>query len=161
MRLQVQTGHPPMYTSTLHGFQRIVGEEGIVGLWRPGLVASALRELTYSSIRMGLYPVVRDFYASGLDKNTDPGLLRKVLAGLTTGALGSALANPTDVVKIRLQGEAGRVVDGVYVSGLWTGKRPSYNNTWDAFVKIAKNEGLLNGLYRGTLFFNPRFDVCF
>ena len=46
--------------------------------------------------------------------------------GLTTGSIGSALANPTDLVKIRFQREAGRVVDGKYVSGLHSGQAPTY-----------------------------------
>ena len=61
----------------------------------------------------GLYPAIKAFYQG--DRQGDAGLGRKILAGLTTGGLGSALANPTDLVKIRLQGEAGRVVNGIYV----------------------------------------------
>ena len=37
----------------------IAKEEGILGLWLPGLVASMMRELSYSSMRMGLYTPVR------------------------------------------------------------------------------------------------------
>ena len=87
-------------------------EEGLWGIWMPGLAASLIRESTYSSIRIGLYPFVKKLYAG--NKEGDIGFIRKFASGLTTGALGSALANPTDLVKIRLQCEAGKVVDGIY-----------------------------------------------
>ncbi|KAJ3281247.1 hypothetical protein HDU76_008969, partial [Blyttiomyces sp. JEL0837] len=69
-------------------------------------------------------------------------LLFKIAAGVTSGCLGSALANPTDLVKIRLQAEAGRVgPDGIYQSGLHKGLQPTYKNTFHAFYKIIKLEG--------------------
>ena len=43
-----------------------------------------------------LYVKVRDFYC-GKDFKGDPPLYKKVLAGLTTGAFGILIANPTDV----------------------------------------------------------------
>lgn len=70
--------------------------------------------------------------------------------GLLTGAIGSAIANPTDLIKIRMQVEAGRVVDGVYVSGLHKGMKPTYRNVLDAFSKIWRAEGL-RGLYQGVI----------
>ena len=137
----VSLHRPKMYTSLTQAWRRIYFEEGLRGLLLPGLAASMLREGTYSSIRVGrtvsgaamppsladcspawrvcptplsgLYPAIKAFYQG--DRQGDAGLGRKILAGLTTGGLGSALANPTDLVKIRLQGEAGRVVNGVYV----------------------------------------------
>jgi solute carrier family 25 uncoupling protein 8/9 len=43
---------------------------------------------------------VRNLYC-GKDFKGDPSLLIKVAAGLTTGAVGILIANPTDVIKIR------------------------------------------------------------
>ncbi len=40
---------------------------------------------------------VRDFYC-GKDFKGDPPLLKKIAAGLTTGAFAIAIANPTDVI---------------------------------------------------------------
>ena len=74
--------------------------------WRPGAVCSG-------GVASGLYPAIKAFYQG--DRQGDAGLARKILAGLTTGGLGSAMANPTDLIKIRMQGEAGRIVNGVYV----------------------------------------------
>ena len=35
---------------------RIASEEGLVGLWSPGLVATWLRAFTQTGLRLGLYP---------------------------------------------------------------------------------------------------------
>jgi hypothetical protein len=57
----------------------------------------------------------------------------KIAAALTTGVFGALLANPIDVVKIRLM------------------KDPTaYINTFSALQTIAKNEGF-DGLYKGLL----------
>lgn len=54
-----------------------------------------------ASIRIGMYEPVRNFYTPK-ELQMNPPLIYKVLAGLTTGAMGIMVANPTDVVKIRL-----------------------------------------------------------
>lgn len=69
------------------------------------------------------------------------GILTRLMAGCTTGAMAVAFAQPTDVVKVRFQAE-GRMADG--------GRR--YNGTMDAYRSIARNEGM-RGLWKGRLFF--------
>jgi len=64
---------------------------------------------------------------------------KKILAGLTTGTIGISVANPTDLVKIRLQAE-GKLAPGV---------PRRYNGTADAFIKIFKSEGV-TGFWKGV-----------
>ena len=52
--------------------------------------------MVFASIRIGLYEPVRNLYC-GKDFVGFPPLYKKILAGLTTGALGILVANPTDV----------------------------------------------------------------
>ena len=66
-----------------------------------------------------------------------------------TGAVAAGLASPVDLVRIRLQGESGRIVGGVYASGLRAGSCPTHNGTLVAFADIARSEGLL-ALWRGV-----------
>jgi hypothetical protein len=84
-------------------------------------------------------------------KGSEP-LLFKIISGVTAGSIGSAIANPTDLVKIRLQAESGKIdpLMGIYTTGLFKGKKPTYSSTFNAFYKTFVNEGLINGLYRGT-----------
>lgn len=56
------------------------------------------------------------------------------------GALGSWIATPTDLIRVRLQAEA----------KLEHGQQPRYRGFLHAFTDIAKAEGL-RGLYRGTI----------
>ena len=86
---------------------------GLPGCARFSHLVSCVAGRTPPGPSLGLYPAIKAFYQG--DRQGDAGLARKVLAGLTTGGIGSALANPIDLVKIRMQGEAGRVVNGVYV----------------------------------------------
>jgi solute carrier family 25 uncoupling protein 8/9 len=50
-----------------------------------------------------MYVPIRDKITGPLAPGQNPTFVQKVLAGLVSGALGICVANPTDVVKVRLQ----------------------------------------------------------
>ena len=81
--------------------------------------ASALREGIYSTIRLGLYEPFKEFFGEK-DRSKTP-LYKKIMSGALSGSIGSAIANPTDLVKIRLQAE-GKLEPGmIFLSFLiWT-----------------------------------------
>lgn len=60
----------------------------------------------------------------------------RILAGVTTGVASVSIAQPTEVVKIRMQ-SAG------------VGNRPTYPSVMKAYSEIGKYEGL-RGLWRGN-----------
>jgi hypothetical protein len=125
------------YRGFRHGLATILKEEGIAG-WYKGLEASLLREGSYSALRFGLYDTVKGKFDSALVKEgkVSTALYIKILAGATTGAIGSALANPMDLVKVRMQGDR-------------TGKR--YNNSFIYACKdIYRKDGFIKGFYRGV-----------
>lgn len=106
-------------------------ESGLRGLFLPGLAASILREFVYSGPRVGFYTPVRDFYAQQTGAVGMETQFVKVAAALTTGALSCVLANPIDVVKIRMQ------------------RNPlAYPSTAAAIPAIVRAEGF-NGLAKG------------
>ena len=120
------------YTSTLDAAQQLVRAEGASGLYR-GLSASVLRELSYSGIRLGLYEPCKRLLGA-----TDPAqtsLSLKVLSGAMTGCLGSALANPLDLIKVRMQSA--------------TGAAP-YSSVAAAITTIARDGEGIRALWRGT-----------
>ncbi|CAE7244425.1 PUMP1 [Symbiodinium natans] len=126
---------------------RIFQEEGLLGLWLPGLVATWMRAFTQTGLRLGLYPSIKRLYQSaGLG---DDNLAVKICSGATTGSLGAAIANPVDLIRVRLQGEAGLLRNGVYATGLRAGHPPRHAHTPRAFVDIFQQEGL-GGLWRGV-----------
>ncbi|XP_057820507.2 uncharacterized protein LOC131033325 isoform X3 [Cryptomeria japonica] len=124
------------YRGLVSGFFQIGREEGIRGLWR-GTGAALMREASYSSIRMGAYePFKRAL--GGHDPAHTP-LWIKVTAGSAAGIVGSAVANPTDVVIVRMQASS----PGRGAIGEWR-----YTGPFHALSSILKNEGI-RGLYRG------------
>ncbi len=169
-KLRMQTDGPTLRGSVVYPtfgatVRTIVRQEGLWGLLGPGIGVACARDLAYSGIRVGLYPLVkRAIFGAGTaspveasrnqppspsSSSPDIGVFRKLAAGMVTGGLGSALANPTDLVKIRIQAEAGLVKDGVYVTGLHQGLRPSYTNSLHAFQVVYREMGLI-GFYRGA-----------
>lgn len=140
VRLQIQgegakSGAPVKYKGLPHTFVTIVKEEGPTGLFK-GLTPGLLRQMVFATLRIGLYQPVRDFYHQGPG---DPPLYKKIAAGMTTGTIGISIANPTDVVKVRLQAE-GKLAPGV---------PRRYTGTFNAFSTIYNVEGI-PGLWKGV-----------
>jgi hypothetical protein len=132
---------------------------GIAGLYK-GIAPSVLREISYSGIRMGLYEPFKVLLGA-TDVNTTP-LSVKIAAGAMSGTVGSLIANPCDLIKIRCQAEPGKgigIVEAVQhvlrneggIPGLWQGVVPSVQRaalltatqvpTYDEFKRQALRRG--------------------
>lgn len=85
-----------------HCIKTMLAEEGPASLFK-GLNAGFQRQMVFASLRIGLYEPVKQFYV-GKDHVGIIPMYYRIAAGLTTGAFGILVANPTDVVKIRFQG---------------------------------------------------------
>ena len=97
-------GQPPRYNGLVGTFKTITTEEGPLALWN-GLIPGMKRQLVYAGLRIGLYLPVRDAICGELQPGNNPTLLQKIAAGMITGGIAITAANPTDVVKIRLQAQ--------------------------------------------------------
>uniref|UniRef100_A0A3Q3M4H3 Dicarboxylate carrier UCP2 n=2 Tax=Mastacembelus armatus TaxID=205130 RepID=A0A3Q3M4H3_9TELE len=139
VRLQIQGEKKAVqgirYRGVFGTISTMIRTEGPKSLYN-GLVAGLQRQLCFASIRIGLYDNVKNFYTGGKD---NPGVLVRILAGCTTGAMAVSFAQPTDVVKVRFQAQVN--LDGV---------ARRYNGTMQAYKHIFQNEGL-RGLWKGTL----------
>ncbi|OQU84127.1 mitochondrial uncoupling protein 1 [Sorghum bicolor] len=120
----------PKYRGLLGTAATIAREEGAAALWK-GIVPGLHRQCIYGGLRIGLYEPVKSFYV-GKDHVGDVPLSKKVAAGFTTGAIAISIANPTDLVKVRLQAE-GKLAPGV---------PRRYTGAMDAYSKIARQEGV-------------------
>lgn len=153
VKLQLHNQSTPVYRNlTTTGVMRqIIQEEGLVrGLMMPGLSASLTRSMLYGAYRVGLYSTTRDWLAAGKDAGSSPTLVHRIGSGMFTGGLGAMLTCPLDVVRTRMQADAGLVRNGVYMTGLRKGQPVRYGNLITAFLTIMKQEGLQKGLYRGA-----------
>ncbi|NXL37391.1 UCP3 protein, partial [Glaucidium brasilianum] len=143
VRLQIQgevriprSGGTVEYRGVLGTLSTMVRTEGPRSLYS-GLVAGLQRQMSFASIRIGLYDSVKQLYTPKGAEST--GLGARVLAGCTTGAVAVTCAQPTDVVKVRFQA-TGALPDGTR----------RYSGTVAAYRTIAREEGV-RGLWRGTL----------
>ncbi|XP_067889472.1 dicarboxylate carrier UCP2-like [Heterodontus francisci] len=126
---------PLKYRGVFGTMATMIKTEGPRSLYS-GLVAGLQRQMSFASVRIGLYDSVKQFYTKGSEH---VGVGSRLLAGCTTGAMAVAFAQPTDVVKVRFQAQAN-------VSG----PNRRYNGTIEAYKTIAKEEGI-RGLWKGTL----------
>ncbi|XP_043591519.1 mitochondrial uncoupling protein 2-like [Bombus pyrosoma] len=126
----------PGLLRTVGNIIRVEGARSLYG----GLSAGLQRQMCFASIRLGLYDGVKSRYAGIIDGNNRSGsksISVRIAAGITTGAMAVLLAQPTDVVKVRLQaGSNGRSV--------------RYSSTLQAYRNIAAEEGT-RGLWKGTM----------
>lgn len=134
--LAVRNTQPGLWR-TVGNIIRLEGARSLYG----GLSAGLQRQMCFASIRLGLYDGVKSRYAGIIDGNNRSGsknISVRIAAGITTGALAVLFAQPTDVVKVRLQaGSIGR-----------TSVR--YSSTLQAYKNIATQEGT-RGLWKGTI----------
>uniref|UniRef100_A0A8D0DMC8 Uncoupling protein 2 n=1 Tax=Salvator merianae TaxID=96440 RepID=A0A8D0DMC8_SALMN len=140
VRLQIQgenkpaaAPHTAQYKGVFGTMATMVRNEGPKSLYN-GLVAGLQRQMSFASVRIGLYDSVKQFYTKGSEH---VGIGSRLLAGCTTGAMAVAVAQPTDVVKVRFQAQAR--VEGAR----------RYQGTLDAYKTIAREEGV-GGLWKGT-----------
>ena len=105
VRLQVQgeggtTGQGRGILGTLSS---IVRHEGARGLYS-GLVPGLQRQMAFSAIRIGGYEPVKNKMVEMTGVSGGVGMMGvRIAAGVTTGTLAILVAQPTDVVKIRMQ----------------------------------------------------------
>ncbi|XP_072780622.1 putative mitochondrial transporter UCP3 isoform X4 [Taeniopygia guttata] len=150
VRLQIQgevriprTTSSVEYRGVLGTLSTMVRTEGARSLYS-GLAAGLQRQMSFASIRIGLYDSVKQLYTPKGAENT--GVATRLLAGCTTGAVAVACAQPTDVVKVRFQ-----------ASGALSDSARRYSGTVDAYLTIAREEGV-RGLWRAS---NPRLFSTF
>jgi solute carrier family 25 protein 14/30 len=101
-------------------------------------VPALLRQASYGTLKIGCYHSIKGVITPNPDKET---LLTNVFAGIISGAFASAVANPTDVLKVRMQACTSHA--GLTIPTTQTG------SVITAFANIYRMEGL-RGLYRGV-----------
>ncbi|KAL0909308.1 hypothetical protein M5K25_020161 [Dendrobium thyrsiflorum] len=116
---------------------QILRAEGPSALFS-GISATILRQILYSTTRMGLYDVLKTKMSSKGSAAALP-LHKKITAGLIAGAVGAAVGNPADVAMVRMQAD-GR---------LPIADRRNYRGVADALGQMVRSEGL-GSLWRGS-----------
>uniref|UniRef100_A0A8C6HQM6 Kidney mitochondrial carrier protein 1 n=1 Tax=Mus spicilegus TaxID=10103 RepID=A0A8C6HQM6_MUSSI len=117
------------YRGMLHALMRIGREEGLRALYS-GIAPAMLRQASYGTIKIGTYQSLKRL---AVERPEDETLLVNVVCGILSGVISSAIANPTDVLKIRMQAQNSAVQGGMI----------------DSFISIYQQEGT-RGLWKGV-----------
>ncbi|KZT29837.1 mitochondrial carrier [Neolentinus lepideus HHB14362 ss-1] len=125
---------------------QMVRSEGLKSL-ASGLPASMMREVVYSGLRLGTYEYFKDsIYIASSGSLPKEGLTLKVLAATIAATIGSFVANPADLAKVRMQ--------AYYPKGM------PYSNVFSCYVAVYREGatkhpsspvwGGIRTLYRGV-----------
>ncbi|XP_035208620.1 kidney mitochondrial carrier protein 1-like [Stegodyphus dumicola] len=128
------------YKGMIHALLRISKEEGVKALYS-GIKPALLRQATYGTIKIGIYYSLKNLI---IKHPHDETLFKSVLCGISAGVIASSIANPTDVLKVRLQAQ---------------NKAYSQKGMFRCFLDIYCTEGV-KGLWRGVCPTAQRAAVC-
>jgi solute carrier family 25 uncoupling protein 8/9 len=132
--ISLEAAAAPQFKGLFGTMVYLIRNEGVKSLYG-GIGPGLQRQCVFASLRIGIYDNIKDFYthALSLDQNKYFSLMAaRILSGITSGAMAIAVAQPTDVVKIKMQARSG----------------PRYNSSIDAYKTIYRREGV-HGLWRG------------
>ncbi|XP_026546202.1 kidney mitochondrial carrier protein 1-like, partial [Notechis scutatus] len=117
------------YRGMLHALVKIVREEGLKALYS-GIAPAMLRQASYGTIKIGTYQSLKRIF---IERPEDETLAVNVLCGILSGVISSSIANPTDVLKIRMQAQGSLIEGGMFGN----------------FMNIYQNEGT-RGLWKAS-----------
>lgn len=122
--------------SPLTVFREMMANGKGFGQLYKGLDSALVRQITYTTTRMGVYKTLFNDYK---EKHGDVSMQMKSVFGVTAGFVGALVGNPADLILIRLQSDA----------TLPEAQRRNYTGFGNAFSRICKEEGVLS-LWRGS-----------
>ena len=140
VRLQLQNELLPLSSARLSFLDmslKMVRMEGVFSFWA-GLGPAMARQAVYGGLSYFAYPLIRDELQS---RTGYRGFAIQVLSGGIAGGVAAAIANPTDVIKVRLQADGRRVLAGL--------PRIYPQSAIATFQSVLKKEGGLFSLYAG------------
>jgi solute carrier family 25 protein 14/30 len=149
------------YRGMIHCWQKVIAEEGVRVLYN-GIAPALLRQAVYGTLKYGIYYSLKGFVISN-QIGGEESLTTNVLIAVVAGAVSSAVANPTDVLKVRMQSgksyvdkESKKAVNQVKTVGaqsisenISNPDRKSRIGLIGAFKDVYQKEGI-GGLWRGV-----------
>jgi dicarboxylate transporter 10 len=142
----MRTGAMPK--SMIGTFAYVIRNDGVRGLYS-GISASLLRQITYSTVRFGIYEEFKARFvpkpaspgsSSSTKTNQSPPLLTLIAASSVSGFVGGIVGNVADVLNVRMQHDA----------ALPPQQRRNYNHALDGLVRMTREEGGLRSWFRGV-----------
>ncbi|XP_070614421.1 brain mitochondrial carrier protein 1 isoform X2 [Erythrolamprus reginae] len=156
------------YRGMFHALFRISREEGILALYS-GIAPALLRQASYGTIKIGIYQSLKRLFVNRLEGPgqrvtrslwrvlrvlscvmffliADETLLINVICGVISGVISSALANPTDVLKIRMQAQGSLFQGGMIGSFIDIYQQEGTRGLWRGVVPTAQRAAIVVGV---------------
>ncbi|KAF3904017.1 Mitoferrin-1 [Arthrobotrys entomopaga] len=110
----------------------IIAQGKVLDLYS-GLSAAVLRQVVYTTARMGFFGTfMESFQNKAKEQNRKVTFSERAYASLAAGGLGALLGNPADLSLIRMQSDGLRPLE----------KRENYRSVFDALKRISRSEGV-------------------
>lgn len=141
VKVRLQTRTPDVPKTMVGTFGYILKKEGPIGLYN-GLSASLFRQLTYSTVRFGVYEDLKMRFkpeATPDNPKAKPSTLNLVLQSSLAGFLGGIAGNPGDVLNVRMQSDLAKP----------PAERRNYKHALDGLIRMIREEGLAS-IFRGV-----------
>jgi len=138
MKVHLQTQQQGRLTVT--GMAKSIYRSDGIGGFYNGLSASLLRQLTYSTMRFGMYETIKKQMST--DQTAIPFYKKALLAGVS-GACGGLVGTPGDLINVRMQNDI----------KLPPEQRRNYKHALDGLMRVTREEGiarLFNGATMAT-----------
>ncbi|KAK9794349.1 hypothetical protein WJX73_009698 [Symbiochloris irregularis] len=161
-RLTVQVERTGNYTGILHCTRQIVGQEGLVALWR-GWVPSVIGVIPYVGLNFAVYETLKDtvIQMSDVTHERQLSVWTRLGAGAVAGTVGQTVAYPLDVVRRRMQMSGWSGAQALHAEG---GKAVVYSGMTDCLTRTVREEGikaLFKGLWPNYIKVVPSIAIAF
>ncbi|XP_029792575.1 kidney mitochondrial carrier protein 1 isoform X3 [Suricata suricatta] len=133
------------YRGMLHALVRIGKEEGLKALYSgfDRIAPAMLRQASYGTIKIGTYQSLKRLFVEHPEDET---LLVNVVCGILSGVISSTIANPTDVLKIRMQAQSSTIQGGMMGNFLNIYQQEGARGLWKGVSLTAQRAAIVVGV---------------
>lgn len=129
-----------VYKNSFDCIWKTYNHEGLSGIQK-GLGAALAREVVKGGLKLGLYePILSMLSTDEENTNRSAPIYTRMTAGAISGVIGTIFCNPFELVKTRMQANAGKQ--------LAIGEQHVYTGLWNALSTVLAKEGF-RSLFKG------------
>ncbi|XP_071595841.1 kidney mitochondrial carrier protein 1 isoform X2 [Heliangelus exortis] len=130
------------YRGMFHALVRICKEEGLKALYS-GIAPAVLRQASYGTLKIGTYQSLKRMFVEHPEDET---LIINVLCAVLSGVVSSSIANPTDVLKIRMQAQGSVIQGGMMGNFMQIYQKEGTKGLWKAISLTAQRAAIIAGV---------------
>ncbi|KFQ17895.1 Kidney mitochondrial carrier protein 1, partial [Merops nubicus] len=107
------------------------------------IAPAMLRQASYGTIKIGTYQSLKRMFVEHPEDET---LMINVLCGILSGVISSSIANPTDVLKIRMQAQGSVIQGGMMGNFMQIYQKEGTKGLWKAISLTAQRAAIVVGV---------------